>query len=77
MLTACASRRAALMERLPRTACAVLFGSREERRNADNAHRFRQSSDLLFLTDLSEPETVAVLTPGNSNQPSISIGRSN
>jgi Xaa-Pro aminopeptidase len=68
MLAACASRRAALMERLPRTACAVLFGSREERRNADNAHRFRQSSDLLFLTDLSEPETVAVLTPGKDKR---------
>ncbi|MFO0620057.1 MAG: aminopeptidase P N-terminal domain-containing protein [Polyangia bacterium] len=63
MLTACASRRAALLERLPQGACAIVFGNHDERRNADNHHRFRQSSDLLFLTDLSEPETVAVFTP--------------
>ena len=68
MLAACASRRAALLERLPPGACAVLFGGRDERRNADNHHRFRQSSDLLFLTDLSEPETVAVFTPGKERR---------
>jgi len=68
MLAACASRRAALLERLPPGACAVLFGARDERRNADNSHRFRQSSDLIFLTDLVEPETVAVLTPSKERR---------
>ncbi|HND10539.1 MAG TPA: aminopeptidase P N-terminal domain-containing protein, partial [Pseudomonadota bacterium] len=68
MLAACASRRATLLERLPKNACAVLFSGREERRNADNHHRFRQSSDFLYLTGMTEPESVAVFTPGKDRR---------
>ncbi len=68
MLAACASRRASLLERLPSNACAVLFSGREERRNADNTHRYRQASDFLYLTGMSEPEAVAVFTPGKERQ---------
>ena len=42
--------------------------AREERRNADNHHRFRQSSDFLYLTGMTEPESVAVFTPGKDRR---------
>jgi Xaa-Pro aminopeptidase len=68
MLAACVSRRAAFLERLPTNACAVLFSGREVRRNAENAHRFRPSSDFWFLTGFSEPDAVAVFTPGKDRR---------
>lgn len=59
-----ASRRAALYAALPPGAAAVVGGAREARRNADVHYRFRQPSDLWFLTGFTEPEALAVFTPG-------------
>jgi Xaa-Pro aminopeptidase len=47
-------------------AVAVLSAPPEALRNADNEYRFRQESDLLYLTGFAEPESVAVLFPGEA-----------
>ena len=42
----------------------MIGGGSEVRRNSDVHHRFRQPSDLLYLTGFPEPEALAVFTPG-------------
>jgi len=58
-----AQRRAEFLAQIPQSAVAIIAGSREVRRNADNHHRFRQPADLYYLTGFSEPEAMAVLAP--------------
>lgn len=58
-----ARRREALYAALPPGAAAIVGGAREARRNADVHYRFRQPSDLWFLTGFTEPESLAVFTP--------------
>jgi Xaa-Pro aminopeptidase len=55
-----AERRAALLERLGQT-IAVIPAGREQTRNDDVPHPFRQDSDFHFLTGFAEPDAVAVL----------------
>jgi Xaa-Pro aminopeptidase len=62
------SRRASLYERLGSGAAAILVGAKEVRRNGTNTFRFRQSSDLLYLTGLHEPDAVVVFTPGKARR---------
>ncbi len=64
--TVFAERRHQLMERLGPRAVAVIGGARPSVRNSDVEHRFRQSSDLWFLTGFTEPESLAVLAPGSA-----------
>jgi len=52
------------MDRIGPRAVAVVGGKRITHRNSDVEHRFRQSSDVLYLTGFAEPETLVVLTPG-------------
>lgn len=59
-----AARRAALYERIGPRAVAIVPGAREVRRNGTNPFRFRQSSDLLYLTGFPEPDGCAVFAPG-------------
>jgi Xaa-Pro aminopeptidase len=63
-----AERREELMRRLGPNAVAIVHGSREQRRNSDVDYRYRQPSDLLYLTGFEEPEAVAVLTPGRKER---------
>src|SRR5881628_3072726 len=63
-----AARRAALMERIGSRAVAVIGGKQATHRNSDVENRFRQSSDLLYLTGFREPETVAVIAPGRAQK---------
>jgi Xaa-Pro aminopeptidase len=58
-----AQRRSEFLARIPPSAVALIAGSREVRRNADNHYRFRQPADLYYLTGFSEPEALAVLAP--------------
>jgi Xaa-Pro aminopeptidase len=58
-----AGRRRELVRRLGR-AVAVLPSAPEAVRSADTQFRFRQDSDLYFLTGFTEPESVAVLLSG-------------
>jgi Xaa-Pro aminopeptidase len=63
-----AERRRQLMERMGPRAVAVIGGKRLSVRNSDVEHRFRQPSDLWFLTGFTEPESLAVITPGRSEK---------
>ena len=62
-----AQRRADLLARLGDT-IAVIPAAREQIRNDDVAHPFRQDSDFHFLTGFDEPDAVAVLDP-TASQP--------
>ncbi len=64
METVYARRRSALMELIGPKAVAIVGGPTHAHRNSDVEYRYRQSSDLLFLTGFAEPESVAVLAPG-------------
>ena len=57
-----ADRRAALLGQLGET-IAIVPAAREQTRNDDVAHPFRQDSDFHFLTGFTEPDAVAVLDP--------------
>jgi Xaa-Pro aminopeptidase len=59
-----AARRRAFFERIGPGTVAVVGGKSLTTRNGDVEHRFRQSSDLLYLTGFPEPEALAVLAPG-------------
>jgi Xaa-Pro aminopeptidase len=63
-----AARRQAFMDRIGPRAVALVGGKKLSRRNGDVEHRFRQSSDLLYLTGFPEPEAVAVIAPGRSER---------
>ena len=54
-----AARRAAFLSRLGQTV-AVVPAAREQIRNDDVPHPFRQDSDFHFLTGFTEPDAVAV-----------------
>lgn len=56
------------MDRIGPRAVAVVGGKRITHRNSDVEHRFRQSSDVLYLTGFAEPETLVVLTPGREKK---------
>ena len=62
-----AERRRQLMERIGPRAVAVIGGRRLSVRNSDVEHRFRQTSDLWFLTGFTEPESLAVIAPGREH----------
>jgi Xaa-Pro aminopeptidase len=59
-----AARRAAYMQSIGPSAVAVLRSLPERVRNGDAHHRFRQHSDVIYLTGFLEPETTLVLRPG-------------
>lgn len=57
------ARRERFLETIgPRTA-AVFVATANAIRNNDVEHDFRQDSDVFYLTDFDEPDTVVVLTP--------------
>lgn len=59
-----AARRAEFLARLGDT-IAIVPAGREQVRNDDVHHPFRQGSDFHFLTGFSEPDAVAVFDPGS------------
>jgi Xaa-Pro aminopeptidase len=59
-----AARRDAYMQALGPSAVAVVRSLPERLRNGDAYHRFRQHSDLVYLTGFLEPDTTLVLRPG-------------
>lgn len=62
-----AARRAEFLEVLGDT-IAIIPAGREQVRNHDVDHPFRQQSDFFFLTGFTEPDAVAVLDP-RSDEP--------
>jgi Xaa-Pro aminopeptidase len=63
-----ARRRAEYMRLIGPRAVAVLHSPPEARRNGDVTYRFRQSSDLYYLTGFAEPEATVVLRPGAATE---------
>ncbi|MCE9574950.1 MAG: Xaa-Pro aminopeptidase [Deltaproteobacteria bacterium] len=59
-----AARRAEYMRRLGPDAVAIVRSLPERLRNGDAYHRFRQISDLYYLTGFAEPDATLVLRPG-------------
>jgi len=60
-----AARRAEYMRRLGPDAVAVVRSLPEHLRNGDAHHRFRQHSDLFYLTGFAEPDATLILRPGD------------
>jgi Xaa-Pro aminopeptidase len=60
-------RRAQLMKLMAPGSIAVLPSAREQLRNRDTEHLFRQSSDFYYLTGFDEPNAVLVLAPGREH----------
>ncbi len=67
--TAFAARRARFLEGLGQDA-ALLVAPPHHHRNADTEYRYRQSSDLVYLTGWEDPEVVALFRP-LSDQPFV------
>jgi Xaa-Pro aminopeptidase len=63
-MTAHAARRARLLELLGPRAALVLSSPPERQRNGDTDYKFRQDSDILYLTGFQEPGATVVLRPG-------------
>jgi len=59
-----AARRARLMERLGPEALAIVWSAPTKVYSLDVDYEFRQDSHLLYLTGMSQEETVLVLMPG-------------
>lgn len=64
-----AARRAAFLASLGEDA-ALLFGAPHALRNGDAEYKYRQSSDILYLTGWPDPEVAALFRP-NSDLPFI------
>jgi Xaa-Pro aminopeptidase len=56
-------RRAALSALLPEDVVAVVFGNPERNRENDVSFEYRSSSDLYYLTGMTEPGSVLLLAP--------------
>jgi Xaa-Pro aminopeptidase len=70
-----AARRARLMELLGPRAALVLASAPERLRNGDTDYKFRQDSDILYLTGFVEPGTTLVLRPGHPETPFVMFVR--
>jgi Xaa-Pro aminopeptidase len=64
-----AARRARYLEALD-GAAALLVAPPHHHRNADSEYRYRQGSDLFYLTGWEDPEAVALFRPG-AEQPFV------
>lgn len=62
-----AIRRRELLNRFSSREALIIPAAREQIRNRDVEHAFRQDSDFLYLTGFPEPDAVAVLLPGHEN----------
>src|SRR5439155_2548004 len=61
-----AARRARLMERLGPNAVLLLMAPPERFRNGDATYKYRQDSDILYLTGFGEPGATVLLRPGHA-----------
>jgi Xaa-Pro aminopeptidase len=63
-----AARRARLMERLGPDALAILWSAPTRVYSLDVDYEYRQDSNLLYLTGLTQEDTVLVLVPGATSK---------
>lgn len=62
------ARREAFLHALGPTDCAIVGSLPERLRNNDAHYRFRQHSDVLYLTGFAEPGTVLVMRPSDADK---------
>ncbi len=70
-----ATRRAELMRRIGPKGALLLASPPEHVRNGDATFKFRQDSDILYLTGFVEPGTVVLLAPGHQATPFVMFVR--
>lgn len=61
------SRLTEFMNKMEPHSVAIFFSAPEILRNADTDYEFRQDSDFYALTQLNEPESVAVISPSHDS----------
>ncbi|WP_028117756.1 Xaa-Pro aminopeptidase [Ferrimonas senticii] len=61
-----ASHRQQLLAQMPDNSVALVYGHSEVTRSNDTEYRFRQDSDLFYLTGFNEPDCVLLLRKGQS-----------
>jgi Xaa-Pro aminopeptidase len=66
-----AQRRAQLVQRLGPGGALLLMSPPERLRNGDAHYKFRQDSDILYLTGFPEPGAVVLLRPGHPTTPFV------
>jgi Xaa-Pro aminopeptidase len=66
-----ADRRAQLAGRLGPGGALLLMSPPERLRNGDAHHKFRQDSDILYLTGFAEPGAAVLLRPGHPTTPFV------
>ncbi|WP_298445685.1 Xaa-Pro aminopeptidase [uncultured Ferrimonas sp.] len=64
--TLAAAHRQQLLAQMPENAVALVYGTSEVTRSNDTEFRFRQDSDLFYLTGFNEPDSVLLLRKGQS-----------
>ena len=69
------NRRARLGELLGSRAALLLASPPEQLRNGDVHYKFRQESDILYLTGFEEPETVVLFRPDHPRTPFVMFVR--
>ena len=65
------ARRARMMERLGPESILILFSAPEKVYSNDVNYKYRQDSNLYYLTGIDQPETILVLMPGNLERKEI------
>jgi Xaa-Pro aminopeptidase len=59
---------AEFMRRMDQKSVAIIPSARETTRSNDTHYRFRQDSDFLYLTGFEEPDSIAVIAPGQDQK---------
>src|ERR1043165_6170084 len=59
---------AQFMERLGQDSVAIISSAPEAVRSNDTNYRYRQNSDFYYLTGFDEPESIAVIAPGQEQK---------
>jgi len=62
------TNRERFIHRLPETATAILFSNDQYPRNGDQFFKFRQNSDLFYLTGIDQEKTILMVSPNCPNQ---------
>jgi len=62
------SNRERFIHRLPKNSTALLFSSDQHPRNGDQLFKFRQNSDLFYLTGIDQEKTILLISPDCPNK---------
>ena len=66
-----AARRARVMDRLGPEAMLILWSAPTARYSNDVDYKYRQDSNLYYLTGVTQPDTMLILMPGNATRREI------